>query len=417
MAIINTLLNNDWYKFTMGPAVRKFYPNTIVGCRFTNRNKDFPLAHYVDIDELSDELAALRDLRFSLREIAYLESQGIIPNWYLAHLRNFRMPEIYAEVVGDQIEMWVEGVWDDVMPAEVPALQIITELVSRALAKEAGLGPSDIRREGYRHLDELVDFFKAHPVKKLALFGTRRHYSVAWEHEVTAYLVYKMGDQIAGISNVGLAQEFGYNLSGTIAHEYFIVPTMIQVALGTPDPIGVAQNEAMDHWEELYADKWNGGILCAIPDTFGTDSFLRAFTPERAATWRTFKQDSGDPLVFVDKVTTWLLEHDLDPALYRLVHTDGLTIPIMDKLFAAADHHPTHYMDGYGQGTSQTNNVGVATHSLVWKPDWVEVEGQRIPCVKLSDNLAKAVGHDPAMIERVKELAGYTNQFSELQNV
>lgn len=417
MAIIGSLLNNDWYKFTMPPVVRKFYPNVIAGFSFTNRNTDFPVAKYVDIKELQDELAALRELRFTKQELEYLRSLGPLDPGYLEHLKNFRMPEVHTEVFNDQIVMDAQGIWDDVMPVEVPALQILTELVSRELAKEAGLGPSDIRREGYRHLDELVDLMRANPTKKLAPFGTRRHFSVQWEYEATAYLVYRIPNQIAGISNVALAREFGYPVAGTIAHEYFIIPTMIEIANGTENPIGVAQNQAMDHWETMYGDVWEGRILCAIPDTFGTDCFLRNFTAARALKWQVFKQDSGDPQVEVEKITSWLRDEGLNPALYRINHTDGLNLQTLSSLFEFADHHPSGYQDGYGLGTKHTNNVGVATHSFVWKPAWVMAGNEKVACVKLSNNLNKIVGYDPEMNQRVKELAGYTNTFAQVQTV
>lgn len=416
MPIIGSLLNNDWYKFTMPPVARRYYRDTVTGSCFINRDPNFRIADYFDIVELREELAALRTLRYTKQELDYLRSLGAISPAYLEHLKNFHMPEVHAETHDGQLIMEAQGIWDDIMPVEVPALQIITELISRAIAKEIGLSPADIRREGYRQLDKLVALMKANPSKRIVLFGTRRHFSVAWEYEATAYLVYKIPNQIAGISNVGLAREFGYPVGGTIAHEYFIIPTMIEVARGTENPIGVAQNQAMDHWEEEYADIWDGAILCAVPDTFGTDAFLDAFTPDRAKLWRVFKQDSGMPQIFVNKLMHWLQEHDLDTSLYRVNHTDGLDVASMAELFRFADKHPARYMDGYGVGTRTSNNVGVPTFSLVWKPSWVMVDGEKVPAVKLSDNLSKATG-DPAMVARVKKLAGYTNTFRQTQTV
>lgn len=405
MAIATTLLNNDWYKFTMPPVVRKHFPGLQVRCGFTNRNTNFPLANYVDLAELRDELAALRDLRFAPSELDYLRSLGAIDPDYLDSLRNFRMPEVAVERAGDQLKVWVEGLWEDVMPAEVPVLQIITELVSRRLADEAELTPSDIRRVGYGHLDELVELMRRNPTKHLALFGARRHFSNAWEHEATAYLVDRLGEQIAGISNVEYAREFGYNLSGTIAHEYFIVPAMVAIAQGVDNPLGTAQNQAMDAWEHEYANVWDGRILCAIPDTFGTASFLRHFSRERAEKWQVFKQDSGDPKTEVEAIVSWLLAHDLDPAHYRINHTDGLNVATMADLFRYADNHRAEYQDGYGAGTVTSNNVGVPTHSLVWKPQAVLVDGVWVPCVKLSNNRAKIISSDPAWLARVESLA------------
>ncbi len=414
MAIVPSLLHNDWYKFTMPPVVQRFYPGTVVGCGFTNRNTDFPVARYIDQGELEDELAALRELRFSKRELDYLDSLGAIPPDYLQKLPNFRMPRVHVErAPNEQYRIECQGFWDEIMPVEVPVLGIVTELASRALAKEAGLSPLDLRRNAHKHWDELIAFLKANPEVKIAPFGARRHYSAAIEYEGTARLVEAVPDQIAGISNVALAREFGYPVSGTIAHEYFIVPTMIHIARGTPNPIGVAQNEAMDAWEAVFKDIWGGAILCAIPDTFGTDSFLEHFSYKRALDWRVFKQDSGDPKVFVDKVIRWLLDSGLNPKMFRINHTDGLNIPIIDDL---RQYCPEQYQHGYGMGTHHSNNVGVPTHSFVWKPAYVMVDGKRVGAAKLTDNVAKATG-DPAMIETLKQLTHYHTTFNQLQTV
>jgi nicotinate phosphoribosyltransferase len=416
VAIVTSLMDNDWYKFTMPPVVRRFYSNVRAGFAFINRNTDFPVAEYVDLVELKEELAAMRDVAFTQSDLDFLGQLGVLDPAYIKSLEDYRLPEVHAEVWGTQLRVEAEGDWDQVMPVEIPVLQIITELASRALAREAGLTLADIRRHGHAGLDEIVALMRAHPAKKLAPFGARRRFSGAWEREATANLVHQIPDQIAGISNVMLAREFGYPLAGTIAHEFFIIPTMIQVARGTPNPIGAAQNQAMDAWEAMYGQVWQGRMLCAIPDTFGTDNFLANFTPERAAKWQVFKQDSGDPKAFVGKVTGWLHRHGFDASRYRINHTDGLNVAAMEELFRFADRHPSHYQDGYGLGTGMTNNVGVPTHSFVWKPAWVMVDGQKVPAVKLSDNLAKACG-DPVMIERVKSLAGYTNTYSKLQTV
>ena len=59
MPIIGSLLNNDWYNFPMSGAMRKFYPQVKVCYEFVNRNKDFPLANYIDLAELRDEIEKL----------------------------------------------------------------------------------------------------------------------------------------------------------------------------------------------------------------------------------------------------------------------------------------------------------------------------------------------------------------------
>lgn len=413
MSIITSKLTNDWYKFTMPPVVRKHYPKVTVGYRFINRNVDFPLARYVDLDRLRDEIEAVKALRFEATEINYLRSLELFDELELQNFVADRLPDVNVERSGDQLVVTTEGPWHSAMAWESPVLAIIGELSSAGWAREAGLTMADIKRVGRANLERVIERLKANPEIRFAQFGLRRHFSNAWEREATARLAREVPKQMIGISNVELAREFGFSLSGTIAHEYFIVPAAIHIGLGTLDPLVVAQNEAMDRWEAEYGGKWEDGLLCAIPDTFGTDFFLRHLTAERAAVWRTFKQDSGNPKVFVDKVLQRLQDLGLDPTHYRINHTDGLNL---DKITQLQNYCAGRYKVGFGWGTMLTNNVGVPTHSLVWKPDWVIVGGVKVPCGKLSDNLNKTTG-DAAMIERLKLEAGYTNTFSERQSV
>jgi nicotinate phosphoribosyltransferase len=51
--------------------------------------------------------------------------------------------------------------------------------------------------------------------------------------------------------------------------------------------------------------------------------------------------------------------------------------------------------------------MGLPTLSIVCKADAVN----GIPCVKLSDNIAKATG-DPIAIEKYKKLVGYTSELN-----
>lgn len=417
MSIIGSRLNNDFYKLTMPYVAWLYFQDLQVRYEFTNRNTDFPIARYVNIDELRDEIEAWRELRLRKREQDYIRALGIYTGDRVDEfLRDFFMtalPEIMVERVGDQLKIWTEGPWWRAMDAETPVLSIVTELVSRNLAQEAGLGPADIRRNGHRHLDEVIATLKAYPDLQFAQFGARRRYSNAWEYEATARLAYEVPEQMVGISNIEYAREFGFNLSGTIAHEYFMVVAARHIALGTPDPLVVAQNECLDMWEETYQEVWDGRILCAIPDTFGTDFYLANLTAERAALWRVYKQDSGDPKLFVDKVLTRNQAFGIEPGAVRINHTDGLNLPAMLQL---REFSQGRYQRGFGWGTKLTNNVGVATHSLVWKPSHVLVSGVWVPCVKLSDNVAKATG-DKTMVETVKHHAGYHNTYRKLQNV
>jgi len=69
-----------------------------------------------------------------------------------------------------------------------------------------------------------------------------------------------------------------------------------------------------------------------------------------------------------------------------------------------ADHFCGRIKSTFGWGTNLTNDLGLRTLSLVVKA--IRANGRGL--VKLSDNLAKAIGESQE-VERYKRICGYTN--------
>ena len=95
--------------------------------------------------------------------------------------------------------------------------------------------------------------------------------------------------------------------------------------------------------------------------------------------------DSGDPMAMGDLVVEWWQANGEDVGAHQLVFSDGLDLRRMDLLLDAFAHRCSVT---FGWGTNLTNDVGVDALSLGIKPDAVD----GVPCVKLSDDLAKATG-------------------------
>src|SRR5262249_20373113 len=72
MPIIDSLLDIDFYKFTMGHWVFKRYPTIPVRYAFKNRTAQVRLADYIDETELRRELDHVRTLRVNASELHYL---------------------------------------------------------------------------------------------------------------------------------------------------------------------------------------------------------------------------------------------------------------------------------------------------------------------------------------------------------
>jgi nicotinate phosphoribosyltransferase len=120
-----------------------------------------------------------------------------------------------------------------------------------------------------------------------------------------------------------------------------------------------------------------------LPDTY-TTPFALAHV-DHAAVWPMVRLDSGDPLAVGELVLDWWRRNGEDPRAHGLVFSDALDLRTMNVLH---DTFADRTTVTFGWGTNLTNDLGFEALSLVIKPDAVD----GLPCVKLSDNLAKATG-------------------------
>jgi len=205
--------------------------------------------------------------------------------------------------------------------------------------------------------------------------------------------------QLAGTSNVYFAMKFDLKPIGTFAHELDMVYSGIYC--GSDEELRGSHNRVLEDWWNLYG----APLSIALTDTFGSKFFFEDMTKEQAEKWKGLRQDSGDPIEFGERAVKFYESHGIDPKTKLIVFSDGLDVFTIVKL---AEHFKGRINVTFGWGTNLTNDVGFDTLSLVVKA--VEANGK--PLVKLSDNLAKAMG--PAkVVERFKRVFGYTNTDSK----
>lgn len=413
MPIIQSLLDTDFYKFTMGQFVFRHHPNVHVVYAFKNRTADIKLAEVIDERELRNGLESMRDLNFSKKELDYFASiygasgKKIFSEEYLQFLSLMRLPPYNLRVVNERFELEFEGLWSTAIYWETLALSIINELYYEVLlGRMAAMG--DNRMDFFRHLkvtnegavrlNEKIAILQERPDINIIEFGTRRRFSQQWQKYVVRTLAEKTPGNLIGTSNVYLAMEYGLKPIGTMAHELFMVRAALDSE--TDGNLRASHNKVLTEWEADYEPD----LLVALTDTFGTDFFFRNMTREQAERWQGLRQDSGDPVEFGNKAIAFYANHGIDPKTKTLVFSDGLNIEMIVKL--------TNYFRGridtlFGWGTNLTNDLGPEPLSLVIKAARVERRGT----VKLSDNLAKAMGA-PEDIERYRRVfVHYGNHF------
>jgi len=394
--IINSLLDTDFYKFTMGQFAWKYYPNIKVKYAFINRTKKVKLAEHVLIHELIEELDQVRNLKLTMDELNYLNELGIFSKGYLNFLSILNLPPVYVSEKDGELVIETEGLWCEAIFWETFILSIVNEMYYKTWKR----GKAGYIGTYQENTIDKIEGINANPFKFVE-FGTRRRFS----REVQSTVLRMMQEglrgtnTLIGTSNVWLAKNFQLKPIGTMAHE------LPMVCAGLHDEslytLEHSHDRMLSQWWFMYKEE----LSIALTDTFGTDFFFRDFSQEKAETWKGLRQDSGDPIEFFFKALEFYEDYNIDPKEKLIIFSDGLTI---DKIYEIEKAVDGRMKTAYGWGTNLTNDVGAEPLSIVVKA--VEANGR--PLVKLSDNTAKALGK-PKIIEKYKKAFGYESTYNE----
>lgn len=401
MRIVESLLDDDFYKFTMGQVVFNYYREVPVKFAFRNRTKGIKLAEIIREEDLRQELDHVRTLRFTKSEIHYLRGTDeygdrMFGEPYLQFLTNLTLPPYVLRKIDGNYELEFLGKWSEAMYWEIHALAIINELYYRGLMNQLGRFERDtVYAQGTLRLAEKIKILRERSDITFCDFGTRRRFSREWQDYVVKMLAQELPEtQFLGTSNTYLAMKHAILPMGTAAHEMDMGVSGIMHE--NEDTIRASHNKVLQDWWQQYGE----GLSIALTDTYGTDFFFQDMTYEQARNWKGLRQDSGDPLEFVDKTLAFYQGHGIDPREKLIVFSDGLDIETIIKL---ADYCKDRIKCTFGWGTNLTNDLGLKALSLIVKL----MESNGHGTVKLSDNLAKALGI-PEDVERFKQIFGYT---------
>lgn len=402
--LIRSRLDTDLYQFTMGQLAFNRYHGVTVTYALTNRTKGVRLADRIDLDELRFELDCARRLQFTKKELNFLRNMDgyrgkLFSEKYISFLASSKVPPYQLDIVDGDIRFEYSGKWDEAIYVETPYLSILTELNGRYLMRNMSKFERQcIFAEGQLRLAEKIKKLKPHPDATISDFGARRRFSFGVQDYVLETLISELPpSQFLGTSNVYLAKKYGVKAIGTDAHQRTQVIAGLQGFEDSDKGVLTATDTALDEWWAQYG--W--GLSIALTDTFGTGHFFSRMTEEQARNWKGLRHDSGDPIAFGEKAIKFYQGYGIDPREKLIVFSDGLDVDTIIKL---ADHFRGRIKCTFGWGTNLTNDLGFPALSLVIKA--VSANGQ--PLVKLSDNLAKAIGV-PSEVERYKRICGYTN--------
>lgn len=371
--IINSLLDTDLYKFTMQQAVIAHFPEQVVRYElFFRSQRDVPTCFRALLQEEIDAMSALHiqpeEFDFLKKTCYYFKPP------YLDFLRGYRFDPAEVQVIqeGNLLSLIIEGPWYRTILWEVPLMALISELFFR-LTNQTTLPEAEITQRICNKAERL-ESIGAH----FSDFGTRRRFSfMNHDHSVEVCKEYAP-TAFNGTSNLRLAMVHRCKPIGTQAHEWYMcIASLYGYRMG--NRIG------MEKWVEVY----HGDLGIALADTYTSQIFFNDFDSSYAKLFDGIRQDSGDPLQFVEMAVRHFEKLRIDSLSKTIVFSDNLDITTVEKIH---NFCKGKIKDTYGIGTYLTNDVGVKPLNMVIKLTAVKINGDWVPAVKLSDDPGKHIG-------------------------
>ncbi len=383
--IINSLLSNDLYKFSMGQAIFHQHNGKRTHWAFKCRNKE---VHFTEemVNEIKRQIELYSELRFTEEELNYLRDNYIwIHQDYLDYLK-FWHPVASDIVIGTNSECGLtvefEGSATNVSPYETPIMAIICEVYYRL-----GGQYEELLSNYKESVEEMIKSIKENPIGNFSDFGFRRRLS----YEAQDYLIKRFTEErvtgFIGTSNVYLAMKYGIRAMGTMAHEW------VQ-AVGQGNQ---KHNPAYSNWYMMDAWVKEYGVLngIALTDTITTDCFLKDFQLTYATLFSGVRHDSGDPFIWGKVMIAHYESLGINPKEKTLLFSDSLNFERASKIYA---YFKDKCKVAFGIGTYISNDTAIEPLNIVLKI--TKCNGRDV--AKLSDVEGKGMCKNPAYIDYLR---------------
>lgn len=384
--IINSLLETDMYKLSMGQAIYHQFTDYKTTWTFKCRNTD---VHFTDemVEEIRDQIKAYCQLSFTEDELEYINKIVWIKGSYTDFLRLWRPRFEDFEISSDAecgLSIETKGTWLNTSMYEIPTLAIVNEVYFRM-----AYDYDKLIKEFEEKLDEKIKRVAEGgdlSLSSFSEFGLRRRLSAeAQEMAVQKLAATKFADsKFVGTSNVYLAKKFGVAAVGTMAHEWIMC-----VGQGNHK-----HNPAYSNWYALDAWVKEYGVLngTALTDAITTDCFLRDFKLTYATLFSGVRHDSGSPFEWGDKMIEHYKALGIDPTTKTLLFSDSLNFEKADEL---CKYFKGKARVAFGIGTYISNDTSVPPLNIVMKT--TACNGMDV--AKISDVAGKGMCKNPDYVK------------------
>ena len=386
--IINSLLEVDLYKFSMGQAIYHQFSDYKTTWTFKCRNKDVKFTPEM-VEEIKRQIKLYCNLRFTEEELDYLNNIKWFKGSYVDFLRLWTPRFADFEITTDAecgLSIETKGTWLNTSMYEIPVLAIVNEVYfGMAYDYDKLLNSFKIRlndkfkklKSGYWYAGTFSEF------------GLRRRLSAEAQEMVVEKFSHlndtmHSASKFIGTSNVYLAKKFGVTPVGTMAHEWIMC-----VGQGNHK-----HNPAYSNWYALDAWVKEYGVLngTALTDTITTDCFLKDFQLTYSTLFSGVRHDSGDPIEWGEKMIKHYESLGIDPTTKTLLFSDSLNFAKADELYR---HFRGRAKVAFGIGTYLSNDTDVPPLNIVMKT--TACNGMDV--AKISDTPGKGMCKNPDYVD------------------
>ena len=169
--IINSLLETDLYKFSMGQAIYHQFSDYKTTWTFKCRNEDVKFTPEM-VEEIKHQIQLYCQLRFKEEELDYLNSITWIKGSYCDFLRLWQPRYADFEITTDDecgLAIETKGTWLNTSLYEIPTLAIVNEVYFRMAYNYDELLDSYKQR-----LNKKIELLDIYPIGNFSEFGLRR---------------------------------------------------------------------------------------------------------------------------------------------------------------------------------------------------------------------------------------------------
>ena len=356
---IESLLETDLYKFSMGQAIYHQFSDYKTTWTFKCRNENVFFTPEM-VEEIKEQIQAYCSLRFTEDELDYLENIKWIKGSYVDFLRLWepRYEDFTITTEGDRgLSIETKGTWLNTSMYEIPTLAIVNEVYFR-MSYDYNMLMDSFKEKLEAKIQTLVS--GEYRIGNFSEFGVRRRLSSDAQDLAVRRLAEEnsnyVDSNIVGTSNVFLAKKYNLTPVGTMAHEWIMC-----VGQGNHK-----HNPAYSNWFALDAWVKEYGVLngTALTDTITTDCFLKDFQLTYATLFSGVRHDSGSPFEWGDKMIAHYKSLGIDPTTKTLLFSDGLDF---DEATQIKDYFNGKVKVAFGIGTYLSNDTCVDPLNIVMK--------------------------------------------------